>query len=66
MEDSIAACIVFRVKSLTLIPFHWQPFSVYICVKLCHIRYGKGQKVKLEKITVKVLHFVLVNQEGSH
>ena len=35
-------------------------------VKLCHIRYGKGQKEKLGKTTVKVLHFVLVNQEGSH
>ena len=35
-------------------------------VKFCHIRYGKGQKLKLEKNAVKVLHFVLVNQEGSH
>ena len=36
------------------------------CVKLCHIRYGKGQKGKLEQTTVKVLHCALVNQEGSH
>ena len=35
-------------------------------VKLCHIRYGRGQKIKLEKTAVKVLHFVLVNEEGSH
>ena len=35
-------------------------------MKLCHIRYGKGQKVKLEKTAIKILHFVLVNQEGSH
>ena len=34
--------------------------------KLCHIRYGRGQKVKLEKTAIKVLHVVLVNQEGSH
>ena len=26
-------------------------------VKLCHIRYGKGQKVKLEKTTVKVFYY---------
>jgi len=35
-------------------------------VKLCHIRYGRGQKVKLEKTAVKLLHFVLVNQESLH
>ena len=35
-------------------------------VKLYHIRYGKGQNVKLEKTAVQVLHVVLVNQEGSH
>ena len=26
-----------------------------ILVKLCHIRYGRGQKVKLEKTAIKVL-----------
>ena len=35
-------------------------------VKLCHIRYDSGQKVKRLKTAVKVLLFVLVNQEGSH
>ena len=34
-------------------------------VKLCH-RYGRGQKIKLEKTAVNILHIVLVNQEGSH
>ena len=35
-------------------------------VKLCYFRYGRGQKVKLEKTAVKVLHFMLVNHNGSH
>ena len=26
-------------------------------LKLCHIRYSKGQKVKLEKTTVKVFYY---------
>ena len=45
-------------------------FKHYHCamklVKLCQIRYDRGQKVNLEKTIIKVLHFVLVNQEGSH